>query len=98
MCRSMRSRRGRPGREALDCASGSAIAAPAVLRKVTINATPWAYFTVDGGAKYQTPKLLELTPGTHRIHFENPVLKVERDITLDVPADRDISYVEPLGR
>jgi hypothetical protein len=67
-----------------------------VLRKVHINATPWAYFTVDGGPKMQTPKLLELAPGPHKIHFENSVLKVERDITLDVPADRDISYVEPL--
>ena len=65
-------------------------------RKVHINATPWAYFTVDGGPRYQTPKLLELTPGPHQLHFENAVLKIERDITLDVPADRDISYVEPL--
>ncbi len=79
--------------------SGSGSQAPtAVLatRKVHINATPWAYFTVDGGPRYQTPKLLELTPGPHQLHFENSVLKIERDITLDVPSDRDISYVEPL--
>ena len=73
--------------------SGSAVV---VSRKVRINATPWAYFSVDGGPRMQTPKLLELTPGPHRIHFENDVLKVTRDVTLDVPADRDISYVEPL--
>jgi serine/threonine protein kinase len=74
--------------------NGSAVG----LRKVRINATPWAYFTVDGGPRMQTPKLLELAPGPHKIHFENAVLKVERTITLDVPVDRDISYVEPLGR
>jgi len=79
-------------------AAGSAAPPPATLRKVRINATPWAYFTVDGqGPRYQTPRLLELTPGKHTIHFENEFLKVNRDITLDVPADRDISYVEPLG-
>jgi len=78
--------------------AGSGVATPTVLRKVHINATPWAYFTVDGGQRYQTPKLLELAPGKHVIHFENAILKVARDITLDVPVDRDISYVEPLGR
>ena len=77
--------------------SGSATPPAIALRKVRINATPWAYFTVDGGPRLQTPQLLELAPGPHRIHFENPVLSVERTITLDVPADRDISYVEPLG-
>ncbi len=78
--------------------AGSAAPPPGVLRKVRINATPWAYFTVDGkGPRYQTPRLVELTPGKHTIHFENEFLKVDRDITLDVPADRDISYVEPLG-
>lgn len=76
--------------------SGSAPPPVAVTRKVHINATPWAYFTVDGGPRMQTPKLLDLTPGPHQIHFENSVLKVERDVTLDVPADRDISHVEPL--
>ena len=76
--------------------SQATVVAPLATRKVHINATPWAYFTVDGGPRYQTPKLLELTPGPHKLHFENSVLKIERDITLDVPSDRDISYVEPL--
>ena len=85
------------GSATVPAGSGSGSQAPVVAtRKVHINATPWAYFTVDGGPRYQTPKLLELTPGPHQLHFENAVLKIERDITLDVPADRDISYVEPL--
>jgi Protein kinase domain len=83
-------------------ASGSAQgsntgSATVVLRKVHINATPWAFFTVDGvGPRHQTPKLLELAPGPHSIYFENDVLKVQRTITLVVPADRDMSHVEPL--
>ncbi len=71
---------------------------PATTRKVTINATPWAYFTVDSNpTQYETIKTIQLAPGAHQIHFSNPVLKVERDVTLDVPADRDISHVERLA-
>lgn len=70
----------------------------ATLRRVTINATPWAYFTVDNdGTQHETMKTITLAPGKHRIHFSNPVLKVERDVTIDVPSDRDTSYVERLG-
>ncbi len=86
----------RPGSGSGSAKPGSGSAIVVEKRKVTINATPWAYFTVDGGPRYQTPKQVELAPGPHRVHFENPVLKKERDITLDVPADRDISWVEPL--
>jgi hypothetical protein len=71
---------------------------PVVLRKVSINATPWAYFTIDGGAvRHETMKTVQLAPGKHRIHFSNPVLKIERDVTIDVPADRDTSHVERLA-
>ena len=60
--------------------------------------TPWAYYTVDeDGTRHETPGTVELTPGTHRLHVWNPELHVERDITIDVPADRDtMSYSEPL--
>ena len=79
--------------------AGSAAAPPppAVTHKVTINATPWANFTVDGDpTQYETIKSIQLAPGPHVIHFSNPVLKVERDVTIDVPADRDTSHVERL--
>ncbi len=67
-------------------------------RKVTINAIPWAYFTVDSDpTQYETVKALQLTPGHHELHFSNPVLKVERDVAIEVPADRDTSHVERLG-
>jgi hypothetical protein len=72
--------------------------APATVRRnVTINARPWANFTVDGDpTPHQTVETLPLAPGPHRIHFSNPQLHVERDVTIDVPADRDLKFVEPL--
>ena len=67
-------------------------------RKVTINAIPWAYFTVDSDpTRYETVKALQLPPGHHELHFSNPVLKIERDVAIEVPADRDTSHVERLG-
>ncbi len=70
---------------------------PPVLRRVTIGATPWADFTVDDDpTPHQTPETLSLPPGPHRIHLRNPTIAVERTITLDVPADRDVRHVERL--
>ena len=74
-------------------------AAGRVLRKVRVNARPWATFTVDGGAtQYETISTIELAPGPHRLHFSNPQLGVERDVTIQVPADRDLDHVEDLRR
>jgi hypothetical protein len=66
--------------------------------RVRINLTPWAYYTADGDStRNETPSTIELTPGPHRIHVWNPELHVERDITINVPADRDtMNYSEPL--
>jgi serine/threonine protein kinase len=66
--------------------------------KVRINLTPWAYYTADeDGARHETPGTIDLTPGPHRLHVWNPELHVERDIVLQVPADRDtMNYSEPL--
>ena len=66
--------------------------------KVRINLTPWAYYTADdGGERHETPGTIELTPGPHRLHVWNPELHVERDIVIQVPADRDtMNYSEPL--
>ncbi len=73
---------------------------PAItVRKVRINAKPWALFTVDGGStEYETISTVELAPGPHRIRFVNPTLKVTRDVTIVVPADRDLDHVEDLQR
>jgi len=70
---------------------------PATCR-VRINLTPWAYYTTDeDSAQRETPGTVDLTPGRHRIHVWNPQLHVERDIVIDVPADRDsMNYSEPL--
>ena len=77
--------------------AGSDHARPTICR-VRLNLTPWAYFTTDTeSTRHETPAIIELTPGTHRLHVWNPELHVERDIVLDVPADRDtMSYSEPL--
>lgn len=66
-------------------------------RRVTIGSTPWSNFTVDGDPKqHETPQVLDLAPGPHRIRFTNPQLKLEREVTITVPADRDWRHVEDL--
>ncbi|CAN5841966.1 hypothetical protein BH11MYX3_BH11MYX3_14040 [soil metagenome] len=92
--------RSRPAKLEPDAGSAAITPPPPVTqtRKVTINATPWAYFTVDADpARYETIRTIQLAPGRHQIHFTNPVLDVARDVTIDVPVDRDISHVERLG-
>jgi serine/threonine protein kinase len=75
---------------------GSNRATPAVCR-VRINLTPWAYYAAEDNVRHETPSTIELTPGPHRIHVWNPELHVERDITINVPADRaTMNYSEPL--
>jgi len=85
-----------------DAATAPPDAAPGVspgLRKVRVNARPWATFTVDGGAtQYETISTIELAPGTHRLHFSNPQLGIERDVSIEVPADRDLDHIEDLRR
>jgi len=91
---------GRPNQD------GSGGATPAPLNeppkppmcRVRINLTPWAYYTADDDTtRHETPGTIELAPGVHRLHVWNPELHVERDITIDVPADRDtMNYSEPL--
>jgi hypothetical protein len=73
-------------------------AGPAPARRhVRINARPWAKFTIDADpAEYETISVVELRPGPHRIRFVNPELRVERELTIVVPADRDLDVVEDL--
>jgi hypothetical protein len=72
---------------------------PLPTRRVRIGARPWALFTVDGGTRrFETITTLELAPGPHVLRFSNPELGVEREITLDVPSDRDVDHVEDLRR
>lgn len=69
---------------------------PIVLRNVTINAKPWAYFTVDSDpTQHQTMKTIALAPGPHTLKFSNPQLG-ERTVTITVPSDGDFSHVEDL--
>ena len=76
--------------------SGSA-AAPVTLHRVTINARPWANFTVDDDpAQHQTVETLELSSGAHRIHFANPALGVERTVMIQVPIEGELKHVEDL--
>jgi hypothetical protein len=69
------------------------------VRAVKIGATPWAYFTVDDDAtRHETPETVELTPGPHVLHFDNPTLHIQRTTPIDVPADHDTGYVEHMDR
>jgi serine/threonine protein kinase len=75
---------------------GSHRAKPAMCQ-VRINLTPWAYYAAEDGSRHETPSTIELAPGPHRIHVWNPELHVERDITINVPTDRDtMNFSEPL--
>ena len=68
-------------------------------RKATINATPWAYFTIDDDAtQHTTVETLDLAVGEHRLHFWNPALHAERYATVTVEADRDLRFVIALDR
>jgi hypothetical protein len=73
-------------------------AARAATCRVRINLTPWAYYTADHDpTRHETPGTIDLTPGPHRLHVWNPELHIERDITINVPADRDtMTFSEPL--
>jgi len=85
-----------PRRPAADAAAPAPDAAVAT-RKVTIGSRPWSKFYVDGGATgHETPETIDLAPGPHRIRFVNETARVDRTITLDVPADRDLKHVEVL--
>jgi eukaryotic-like serine/threonine-protein kinase len=94
----------RPSREpsnagsARSTATPTGSAAPVATCRVRINLTPWAYYTVDHDpTRHETPGTIELTPGPHRLHVWNPELGIERDITINVPADRDtMTFSEPL--
>jgi serine/threonine-protein kinase len=68
-------------------------------RRVRVNARPWAKFTVDDDpTEYETISVVELRPGPHRIRFSNPELRIEREVTVVVPAGRDLDVVEDLRR
>lgn len=76
----------------------AAVVAPATMRRMTVNAIPWAYFTVDGDpTQHETMKTILLAPGPHVLHFSNPELGVTKDVKIEVPADRDHSHVERLA-
>ncbi len=82
----------------IDASVAQDVPPPAVeKRKVTINANPWAYFTVDDDpTRYQTVETIQLAPGPHTIHFDNPELRVKKDAQIEVPTNRDITHVERL--
>ena len=58
-----------------------------VRRDVLVGAKPWATVTVDHDpTSHDTPAHLELTVGTHQLHFTNTELHVERTVDVEVPA------------
>jgi len=74
-------------------------AMPPTLHAVVIGAKPWATFRVDDQTDaHQTPEALQLVAGSHRIHFQNATLGIEREVTILVPTTGDLRYVEDLTR
>ncbi len=68
-----------------------------VKRRVTINSKPWSNWTVDGGAQHSGLDTIELSPGTHVIHFTgNPYFKADKKVTVTVPDKDGFTYVETL--
>ena len=45
---------------------------------------------------HETPETVELTPGRHTIRFVNTDAHLDKTISLDVPADRDLTHLETL--
>jgi len=80
-----------------DARDPAALLDAASRRRVTVQATPWAYFTVDNDpTRYETPKSVELSPGPHVLHFDNPDLQITRDVRIEVSATSDMQHVEHL--
>jgi serine/threonine protein kinase len=65
--------------------------------ELTVNAVPWATITVDGEPRGDTPLVLELPPGRHRIRAAHPRAgAVEEDVDL-APGERR-AWRAPLAR
>jgi hypothetical protein len=77
---------------------GGAGGTSAVLRPIWVNALPWAFFTVDADPKqHETPAMLKLSVGDHRVTFTNPQLGVSRTVTVTVPAQGEARHVEKMN-
>jgi len=81
----------------LDAGPGAGTSS-AALRPIWINALPWAFFTVDADPKqHETPAMLKLSVGDHRVTFTNPQLGVSRTVTVTVPAQGEARHVEKMN-
>ena len=67
---------------------------PGVLQ---VNATPWAYVTVDGQGVGETPVALLLSPGRHRVRAAHPSYGI-REATVEVATGRRTSWHPNLTR
>jgi len=72
--------------------------APAIVHDVMINVTRgWASFTIDGGtAQYQTLARVQLSVGTHVLHFTHD--DQHKDVSITVPDDDQLKVVVDLSR
>ncbi|MFT3696519.1 MAG: serine/threonine-protein kinase [Kofleriaceae bacterium] len=84
----------RPRRPVID--AGALIAPPPrAVHKVMVNATPWAYVTVDNDpTRYETLATLHLTAGPHTFHFEHEATKKDKQIV--VPDDDSLVITESM--
>ncbi len=61
-----------------------------------LNAVPWAYVSIDGGAEEETPIRRVLSAGRHRVKIRNPVLERYREIAVDISPGQTARYVVDL--
>ena len=75
-----------------------ATASPATgVATLTVNATPYAQFWVDGDGPYPTPLTLRLPPGAHQIRLRNSALGTERTQRVQLrPGDRQVRSFDML--
>jgi serine/threonine protein kinase len=74
---------------------GSAAAPQVVLHTVRVNATPWAFFTIDSDpTQHQTLDNVKLSAGPHVLHFTRDA--IQRDKAIVVPDNDDLAVVQDM--
>jgi hypothetical protein len=62
-----------------------------------LNAVPWAYVSIDGGAEEETPiRARKLSAGNHKVRIRNPVLERQRDMSIEISPGETSRYVVDL--
>lgn len=70
---------------------------PKGMGTLDLNAVPWAYVSINGGAEEETPiKARRLPAGKHKVLIRNPVLERNRELTIEISPGETSKYVVDL--